>query len=81
MACALAFGSSSLLLPIKTTNNNTPKPSSLRYSLAAKIRAESMATEKLGIKVEKNPPDTKLSQLGVYQWPKYVTLDLFLYIL
>ncbi|XVF79332.1 hypothetical protein PTKIN_Ptkin14bG0213000 [Pterospermum kingtungense] len=67
MACALAFGSSTLLSPIKPT----PKPSSLHYPLAAKVRAESMATEKLGIKVEKNPPDSKLSQLGVYQWPKW----------
>ncbi|XP_022156029.1 uncharacterized protein LOC111023000 [Momordica charantia] len=35
------------------------------------VRAESMATEKLGIKIEKNPPESKLTQLGVRQWPKW----------
>ncbi|KAL5675873.1 hypothetical protein ACJX0J_012004, partial [Zea mays] len=28
-----------------------------------------MATEKLGIKVERNPPESRLSELGVRQWP------------
>ncbi|KAL4287687.1 hypothetical protein HN51_055338 [Arachis hypogaea] len=40
-----------------------------------RVRAEteSMATvtEKLGIKVERNPPETKLTELGVKQWPKW----------
>ncbi|KAM0940738.1 putative (S)-ureidoglycine aminohydrolase, cupin-3 domain, rmlC-like cupin domain superfamily [Dioscorea sansibarensis] len=35
------------------------------------IRAETMATEKLGIKVERNPPETKLAKLGVKSWPKW----------
>ncbi|KAL0540572.1 hypothetical protein IC582_020580 [Cucumis melo] len=35
------------------------------------IRADSMATERLGIKVEKNPSESKLSELGVRQWPKW----------
>ena len=44
------------------------------------VRAEnssSMATEseKLGIKIERNPPDSKLTQLGVRNWPKYVLPD------
>jgi len=30
-----------------------------------------MATEKLGIKVERNPPESRLSELGVRQWPKW----------
>ncbi|RDX69053.1 hypothetical protein CR513_51884 [Mucuna pruriens] len=36
-------------------------------------RAESMTTviEKLGIKIERNPPQSKLTQLGVRQWPKW----------
>ncbi|KAG2402117.1 uncharacterized protein LOC124823728 [Vigna umbellata] len=35
--------------------------------------AESMTTviEKLGIKIERNPPESKLSQLGVRKWPKW----------
>ncbi|XP_061345834.1 uncharacterized protein LOC133291576 [Gastrolobium bilobum] len=37
------------------------------------IRAESMSTvtEKHGIKIERNPPESKLTQLGVKQWPKW----------
>ncbi|KGN52597.1 uncharacterized protein LOC101218376 [Cucumis sativus] len=35
------------------------------------IRADSMATERLGIKVEKNPSESKLTELGVRQWPKW----------
>ncbi|CAL9079333.1 unnamed protein product [Musa textilis] len=39
--------------------------------LRFRIRAETMATEKLGIKVERNPPESRLAELGVRQWPKY----------
>ncbi|GMY07964.1 RmlC-like cupins superfamily protein [Fagus crenata] len=37
------------------------------------VRAESMATdsEKLGIKIERNPPESKLTQFGVRKWPKW----------
>ncbi|XP_010252315.1 PREDICTED: uncharacterized protein LOC104593919 [Nelumbo nucifera] len=35
------------------------------------IRAETMATEKMGIKIEKNPPEAKLTELGVRSWPKW----------
>lgn len=46
------------------------------------VRAESMATdsEKLGIKIERNPPESKLTQFGVRKWPKYVPFSLFLLI-
>ncbi|OWM65714.1 uncharacterized protein LOC116200149 [Punica granatum] len=47
-------------------------------SLSVRVRAsssssEGMATveEKLGIKIERNPPDSKLTQLGVRSWPKW----------
>ncbi len=30
-----------------------------------------MATEKLGIKIERNPPESRLAQLGVKSWPKW----------
>ncbi|CAH2070886.1 unnamed protein product, partial [Thlaspi arvense] len=30
-----------------------------------------MATEKLGITIEKNPPESKLTELGVRNWPKW----------
>ena len=61
---------SSSLLPF-----TYPRNSSRRRIVS--VRAESsssMATEseKLGIKIERNPPDSKLTQLGVRNWPKYV---------
>ncbi|KAL5540131.1 hypothetical protein UlMin_042355 [Ulmus minor] len=34
-------------------------------------KSNSVATEKLGIKIEKNPPESKLTQLGVRTWPKW----------
>ncbi|WOH10267.1 hypothetical protein DCAR_0729734 [Daucus carota subsp. sativus] len=30
-----------------------------------------MTTEKLGIKITNNPPESKLSELGVRSWPKW----------
>ncbi|KAI4375191.1 hypothetical protein MLD38_013094 [Melastoma candidum] len=38
-----------------------------------RVRASGMATtiEKLGIKIERNPPETRLSELGVRKWPKW----------
>ncbi|XP_047069260.1 uncharacterized protein LOC124677300 [Lolium rigidum] len=33
--------------------------------------AETVTTEKLGVRVERNPPETRLSELGVRQWPKW----------
>ncbi|CAL5016753.1 unnamed protein product [Urochloa decumbens] len=38
---------------------------------AVRASAETMATEKLGIRVERNPPESRLSELGVRQWPKW----------
>lgn len=35
----------------------------------------SMATEKFGVKIQKNPPESKLTELGVRTWPKYVALS------
>ncbi|XP_058089971.1 uncharacterized protein LOC131236668 [Magnolia sinica] len=35
------------------------------------IRAEVMATEKMGIKIVQNPPESKLQELGVRNWPKW----------
>ncbi|CAA7400416.1 unnamed protein product [Spirodela intermedia] len=37
----------------------------------AGIRAEAMATERLGVKVLKNAPEEKLAELGVRSWPKW----------
>ncbi|KAI6689680.1 hypothetical protein NL676_026508 [Syzygium grande] len=63
------------------TNRSLLKPPShhrsKRRTLAfTSIRAstESMSSsvvEKLGIKVERNPPEPKLTELGVRKWPKW----------
>ncbi|VVB08710.1 unnamed protein product [Arabis nemorensis] len=50
------------------------KPFNSRGLAMSTIRAESIATDKLGIFVEKNPPESKLTQLGVRNWPKYALL-------
>ncbi|XP_031286659.1 uncharacterized protein LOC116145346 [Pistacia vera] len=38
-----------------------------------RVRAETMSTtiEKLGVKIERNPPESKLTELGVKKWPKW----------
>lgn len=48
-----------------------PSASGRRRFAAVRASAETMATEKLGIKVERNPPESRLSELGVRQWPKW----------
>lgn len=69
------------LMPSKCLLNTKTKHSSSSSSYlvyfnnpftASTIKAESMATEKLGIKIQKNPPESKLTQLGVRNWPKYL---------
>lgn len=60
---------SGVLFPARATRaqEKCRDPRLLRF----RIRAETMATEKLGIKVERNPPESRLAELGVRQWPKY----------
>lgn len=76
MGCTGLIDSASINIyrPVLTRTSNKPY-TRRRLSMAA-IRAESMATEKLGIFVEKNPPESKLTQLGVRNWPKYALLPL-----
>ncbi|CAI9282057.1 unnamed protein product [Lactuca saligna] len=56
-------------------NKTTTKLTSRVYyrNRAGFVRAssETMATEKLGIKIVKNPPESKLADLGVRSWPKW----------
>ncbi|KAL6652667.1 hypothetical protein ACP70R_011592 [Stipagrostis hirtigluma subsp. patula] len=64
----LSFSSSSSSLPAQGS------PGRRRRFAAVRVRAssaEAMATERLGIRVERNPPETRLSELGVRQWPKW----------
>lgn len=43
------------------------------YIVRASTEGTSMSTtiEKLGVKIERNPPESRLSQLGVRDWPKW----------
>ncbi|XP_062185807.1 uncharacterized protein LOC133889305 [Phragmites australis] len=50
---------------------NAPPRTAARRLAAARASAEAMATEKLGVRVERNPPESRLSELGVRQWPKW----------
>lgn len=34
--------------------------------------------EKLGVRIERNPSESRLSELGIRSWPKYDTPSLFL---
>ncbi|XP_020591946.1 uncharacterized protein LOC110032613 [Phalaenopsis equestris] len=51
-----------------SSNHRRRFPAALSLRL---IRGEIPAMEKLGIIVERNPPESKLLELGVKQWPKY----------
>ncbi|KAK1274915.1 hypothetical protein QJS04_geneDACA016769 [Acorus gramineus] len=42
-----------------------------RSSLCLKAMASTKVEEKLGIKIERNPPSLKLNELGIFQWPKW----------
>ncbi|KAJ8442838.1 hypothetical protein Cgig2_016304 [Carnegiea gigantea] len=49
------------------------KRRSLCISRASAAEGTNMSTtiEKLGVKIERNPPESRLSELGVRQWPKW----------
>ncbi|XP_058188431.1 uncharacterized protein LOC131306174 [Rhododendron vialii] len=68
--------------PISYKNPKTITKQSLRLSrgrvscelIRITAAAENMATtvpEKSGVKVHRNPPESKLAQLGVRNWPKW----------
>ncbi|KAL0909948.1 hypothetical protein M5K25_020862 [Dendrobium thyrsiflorum] len=67
-ASVVACAGSSLL-------SNQKRRGSAALCLRFKIRAETMATEKLGIKVERDPPESKLSELGIRQWPNLARME------
>ncbi|KAF5942234.1 hypothetical protein HYC85_019876 [Camellia sinensis] len=43
----------------------------VRAAGAENMSTTTTPTEKLGIKIQKNPPESKLTQLGVRNWPKW----------
>lgn len=44
-----------------------PSPAPRGRFVAARVRA----SEKLGVRLERNPAESRLSELGVRQWPKW----------
>lgn len=68
----------SFLLNKQTTRKLPFLPATRNRRRLVTIAAESsMATDKLGIKIEKNPPESTLTQLGVKNWPKYLSMFSF----
>ena len=60
----------SIHIAVSTYAPLSSRKSRVAGRLRSVIRAESMTTEKLGIKIERKPSEDKLTQLGVRQWPK-----------
>lgn len=54
-------------------NFREPKPAEISSSQSEETP---MATNAFGVKVENNPAQSKLTELGVTAWPKYVALHL-----
>ena len=61
-----ASSSASLLLRLRP-----PPPPRVRPIRA--MAKETVVEEKIGVRVERNPPESRLSDLGVRSWPKYVS--------
>ncbi|MCI14016.1 cupin domain-containing protein [Trifolium medium] len=61
---SLLFSQTKHLSASATPRVSVTLPSTRRRVVRAAV------TEKLGIKIERNPPESKLTQLGVRQWPK-----------
>jgi hypothetical protein len=61
-------------IQLQTVRLRFSPPSTASRGRFAAVRvmasAETVTTEKLGVRVERNPPETRLSELGVRQWPK-----------
>ncbi|CAK9179966.1 unnamed protein product [Ilex paraguariensis] len=69
-----SFSTPKLSRVSRVGNSSKPNSVTIAHHRILVIRAaetESMATEKLGIKILKNPPESKLTELGVRSWPKW----------
>ncbi|KAJ4732599.1 RmlC-like cupins superfamily protein [Rhynchospora pubera] len=62
--------SASVLFSSSSTSSLYAKSKNRSVRLV-RVRAQTMATEKLGVIVEKNPPESRLTELSVRQWPKW----------
>ncbi|XP_030461514.1 uncharacterized protein LOC115681656 [Syzygium oleosum] len=75
MACSCATSNGLLTNRslLKSPSHHRSKRTTLALT-SIRASAESMSSsvvEKLGIKVERNPPEPKLTELGVRKWPKW----------
>ncbi|KAH7425570.1 hypothetical protein KP509_11G060600 [Ceratopteris richardii] len=48
-----------------------PRPTSSHLLVARAMASEGIVIEKIGVRVERNPPESRLSELGVRSWPKW----------
>ncbi|KAL3737050.1 hypothetical protein ACJRO7_025902 [Eucalyptus globulus] len=74
MACSCAASNGLLTSQslLKSPSRRRPKVGTLAFpSIRASTESMSGVVEKLGIKVERNPPEPKLTELGVRKWPKW----------
>ncbi|OAY24281.1 uncharacterized protein LOC110604426 [Manihot esculenta] len=62
MACLSGYCSSFVCFP-------SSKP--ISKMAATSVKAEAIAIEKSGVKIVRNPPESKLTELGVRSWPKW----------
>lgn len=75
-SCATGNGLLTNRSLLKSPSHHRSKRRTLAFT-SIRASTESMSSsvvEKLGIKVERNPPEPKLTELGVRKWPKYVSL-------
>ncbi|ESR55093.1 Cupin 3 domain-containing protein [Citrus sinensis] len=62
---------SPLIIPIPKSKPTTPRVSKSKPVMASTTTTTAATAEIFGVKIEKNPPQSKLSELGVTSWPKW----------
>ncbi|KAJ9152377.1 hypothetical protein P3X46_025948 [Hevea brasiliensis] len=67
MAC-VSSSSSFVCFPLSRPISRTTR---LGLMAATTVKAEAITTEKSGVKIVRNPPESKLTELGVRSWPKW----------
>ncbi|KAJ4713921.1 RmlC-like cupins superfamily protein [Melia azedarach] len=61
----------SLLVPLMITAPKSKPNSRESKDKSLKMAVTTTTTEIFGVKIEKNPPQSKISELGVTSWPKW----------
>jgi len=76
----------SLSLPSRSTGINNQRRGSRKFAIrragivvrgmagdGGEVQTSSKVEEKLGVRIERNPSESRLSELGIRSWPKYDT--------